>query len=178
MSQWPSTKATRVLSALHRIGWQIKRQSGSHRTNSGRRGKSTGIPRAAEIRPQRPFRRVSLGTASGTVAALTKEPPCQFAVPANQNRSQHRLPHLQLPCRRSSCIGPSEWPWPVHRLLRVTAKSSTVWAPRRSPPSPSPGTQWQCRPFGQISNWRFHTCSRSGSLGSVPCRLPNPLQGN
>jgi len=31
MSQWPSTKATRVLSALHRIGWQIKRQSGSHR---------------------------------------------------------------------------------------------------------------------------------------------------
>jgi predicted RNA binding protein YcfA (HicA-like mRNA interferase family) len=34
MSQWPSTKATRVLSALQRIGWQIKRQSGSHRTLS------------------------------------------------------------------------------------------------------------------------------------------------
>ena len=34
MSQWPSTKATRVLSALHRIGWQVKRQSGSHRTLS------------------------------------------------------------------------------------------------------------------------------------------------
>jgi predicted RNA binding protein YcfA (HicA-like mRNA interferase family) len=32
MSQWPSTKATRVLAALLRIGWQIKRQSGSHRT--------------------------------------------------------------------------------------------------------------------------------------------------
>jgi len=34
MSQWPSTKATRVLAALQRIGWQIKRQSGSHRTLS------------------------------------------------------------------------------------------------------------------------------------------------
>jgi predicted RNA binding protein YcfA (HicA-like mRNA interferase family) len=34
MSQWPSTKATRVLAALLRIGWQIKRQSGSHRTLS------------------------------------------------------------------------------------------------------------------------------------------------
>jgi predicted RNA binding protein YcfA (HicA-like mRNA interferase family) len=27
---WPSAKATRVLSALLRIGWSIKRQSGSH----------------------------------------------------------------------------------------------------------------------------------------------------
>ncbi len=34
MSQWPSTKAARVLAALLRIGWQIKRQSGSHRTLS------------------------------------------------------------------------------------------------------------------------------------------------
>lgn len=32
MSQWPSTKAQRVLAALLRIGWSIKRQSGtSHR---------------------------------------------------------------------------------------------------------------------------------------------------
>jgi predicted RNA binding protein YcfA (HicA-like mRNA interferase family) len=31
MSQWPSTKAKRVLAALLRIGWSIKRQSGSHR---------------------------------------------------------------------------------------------------------------------------------------------------
>jgi predicted RNA binding protein YcfA (HicA-like mRNA interferase family) len=32
MSQWPSTKARRVLAALLRIGWRIKRQSGgSHR---------------------------------------------------------------------------------------------------------------------------------------------------
>ena len=29
---WPSTKAKRVLAALKRIGWQVKRQSGSHRT--------------------------------------------------------------------------------------------------------------------------------------------------
>jgi predicted RNA binding protein YcfA (HicA-like mRNA interferase family) len=32
MTQWPSTKATRVLAALLRIGWKVKRQSGSHRT--------------------------------------------------------------------------------------------------------------------------------------------------
>jgi predicted RNA binding protein YcfA (HicA-like mRNA interferase family) len=29
---WPSAKATRVLSALYRIGWSLKRQSGSHKT--------------------------------------------------------------------------------------------------------------------------------------------------
>jgi len=32
VSQWPSTKARRVLAALFEIGWQTKRQSGSHRT--------------------------------------------------------------------------------------------------------------------------------------------------
>jgi predicted RNA binding protein YcfA (HicA-like mRNA interferase family) len=31
MSQWPSRKARVVLAALLRIGWSIKRQSGSHR---------------------------------------------------------------------------------------------------------------------------------------------------
>ncbi len=34
MNQWPSTKAKRVLVALFGIGWEIKRQSGSHRTLS------------------------------------------------------------------------------------------------------------------------------------------------
>ena len=34
MSKFSSTKAKRVLSALLRIGWSIKRQSGSHRTLS------------------------------------------------------------------------------------------------------------------------------------------------
>ena len=32
MSQWPSSKARQVLAALLRIGWRIKRESGSHRT--------------------------------------------------------------------------------------------------------------------------------------------------
>jgi len=32
MTAWPSAKARRVLAALIRIGWQVKRQSGSHRT--------------------------------------------------------------------------------------------------------------------------------------------------
>lgn len=31
MSNWKSTKAKRVLAALLRIGWQIKRQTGSHK---------------------------------------------------------------------------------------------------------------------------------------------------
>ena len=34
MTNWPSTKARRVFAALIRIGWQVKRQSGSHRTLS------------------------------------------------------------------------------------------------------------------------------------------------
>ena len=32
MSQWPAVKSKQVLGALQRIGWAIKRQSGSHRT--------------------------------------------------------------------------------------------------------------------------------------------------
>lgn len=32
MSQWPSTKARRVLAAFLALGWHVKRQSGSHRT--------------------------------------------------------------------------------------------------------------------------------------------------
>lgn len=32
MSQWPSARAKRVLAALLRIGWRIKRESGSRRT--------------------------------------------------------------------------------------------------------------------------------------------------
>jgi predicted RNA binding protein YcfA (HicA-like mRNA interferase family) len=34
MSEWSSARARRVLGALLRIGWTIKRQSGSHRTLS------------------------------------------------------------------------------------------------------------------------------------------------
>jgi predicted RNA binding protein YcfA (HicA-like mRNA interferase family) len=34
MSQWSSAKAKRVLAALLRIGWTIKRKSGSHKTLS------------------------------------------------------------------------------------------------------------------------------------------------
>jgi len=31
VSHWPSTKAQRVLAALQRIGWTVKRESGSHK---------------------------------------------------------------------------------------------------------------------------------------------------
>lgn len=34
MGQWPSTKAKRVLAALLRAGWSVKRQTGSHKTLS------------------------------------------------------------------------------------------------------------------------------------------------
>ena len=32
MSDWPTTKARRVLATLKRIGWTVKRQKGSHQT--------------------------------------------------------------------------------------------------------------------------------------------------
>ena len=32
MTDWPSTKARRVLSALLRIGWEVKRERASHKT--------------------------------------------------------------------------------------------------------------------------------------------------
>jgi predicted RNA binding protein YcfA (HicA-like mRNA interferase family) len=32
VSVWPSTRARRVLAALQRLGWQVKRQTGSHKT--------------------------------------------------------------------------------------------------------------------------------------------------
>lgn len=31
MSQWSSTKARKVLVALEKIGWRVKRQAGSHK---------------------------------------------------------------------------------------------------------------------------------------------------
>jgi predicted RNA binding protein YcfA (HicA-like mRNA interferase family) len=32
MSHWPSRKAKRVLAALLKLGWTVKRQTGSHKT--------------------------------------------------------------------------------------------------------------------------------------------------
>jgi predicted RNA binding protein YcfA (HicA-like mRNA interferase family) len=32
VSAWPATKARRVLAALYRIGWTLKRETSSHRT--------------------------------------------------------------------------------------------------------------------------------------------------
>lgn len=31
MSNWPAAKASRVLAVLFRVGWSLKRQTGSHR---------------------------------------------------------------------------------------------------------------------------------------------------
>lgn len=32
MSHWPSIKASRLLAVLLKLGWQVKRQTGSHKT--------------------------------------------------------------------------------------------------------------------------------------------------
>ena len=32
MAEWGSSRARRVLAALYRIGWQLKREAGSHKT--------------------------------------------------------------------------------------------------------------------------------------------------
>ena len=32
MGEWPAAKARRVLAALLRIGWAVKRETGSHKT--------------------------------------------------------------------------------------------------------------------------------------------------
>jgi len=32
MSHWPSIKANRLLASLIRVGWSVKRQTGSHKT--------------------------------------------------------------------------------------------------------------------------------------------------
>ena len=32
MAHWPAVKARRLLAALLRLGWAVKRESGSHRT--------------------------------------------------------------------------------------------------------------------------------------------------
>ena len=32
MSRWPAAKARRVLAALLRIGWEVRRETGSHKT--------------------------------------------------------------------------------------------------------------------------------------------------
>lgn len=44
MSSWPSSKATRVLAALYRIGWSLKRQSGSHKLAHSSRATWTATP--------------------------------------------------------------------------------------------------------------------------------------
>ncbi|WP_426207574.1 type II toxin-antitoxin system HicA family toxin [Massilia sp. TWP1-3-3] len=53
MTQWPSSKAKRVLAALLKAGWTIKRQSGSHRTLSrdGRPDVAFAFHDSAEIGP-------------------------------------------------------------------------------------------------------------------------------
>lgn len=52
MSQWPSSKATQVLAALIRIGWRLKRQSGSHKTLA-REGWPDYVPRVSRLRRNR-----------------------------------------------------------------------------------------------------------------------------
>ena len=52
MSNWPASKARRVLAALERIGWRVKRQRGSHRllTRPGVAGLRVRISRSGRDR--------------------------------------------------------------------------------------------------------------------------------
>ena len=54
MSQWPAVKASRLLAALLRLGWQIKRQSGSYRTleRAGRSNVTFAFHDGDEIGPR------------------------------------------------------------------------------------------------------------------------------
>ncbi len=58
MSGWPSVKAKRVLAALLRIGWAVKRQSGSHKTlnREGWTDFVFAFHDGDEIRPRMPAR--------------------------------------------------------------------------------------------------------------------------
>jgi predicted RNA binding protein YcfA (HicA-like mRNA interferase family) len=44
MSQWPAAKAKRVLAALLLLGWQVKRQTGSHKTLRVKAGPTSCSP--------------------------------------------------------------------------------------------------------------------------------------
>ncbi|MBF0412671.1 MAG: type II toxin-antitoxin system HicA family toxin [Desulfamplus sp.] len=55
MSKWSSSKAKRVLAALFKIGWHIKRQTGSHRTLA-REGWSDFVVHDLNKNTERPFK--------------------------------------------------------------------------------------------------------------------------
>ncbi len=59
MSQWPATKAWRVLAALLRIGWSIRRRSGGSHcvlARSGRPDFVFAFPEDEETGPRMPAR--------------------------------------------------------------------------------------------------------------------------
>jgi predicted RNA binding protein YcfA (HicA-like mRNA interferase family) len=58
MSQWRSIKARRLLSALLRLGWSIKRQTGSHKVLA-QPGIGNELKRVA-LNPQFPYRLASV----------------------------------------------------------------------------------------------------------------------
>ncbi len=66
MSHWPSAKAKNVLAALIKLGWQIKRQTGSHRTLS---------------RKGWPVAQIPLRARGGNALALSPVSPAARTVP-------------------------------------------------------------------------------------------------
>jgi predicted RNA binding protein YcfA (HicA-like mRNA interferase family) len=54
VSQWPAVKARRLLAALLRIGWRIKRERGSHRVleRAGRPDYTFAFHDSEEIGPR------------------------------------------------------------------------------------------------------------------------------
>jgi predicted RNA binding protein YcfA (HicA-like mRNA interferase family) len=90
MSAWPSTRARRVLAALLRLGWAVKRQSGSHRTLSrpGWADFVFAFHEDEEIGP-RMLARIAKRTGYGQTI-------CEQAVPANHTPERTRFARCSL----------------------------------------------------------------------------------
>jgi len=67
MSEWPSTRAKQVLAAPLRLGWEVKRQTGSHRvvTRQGSPDFVFAFHDRDEIGPRMLSRKARLGQAIG-----------------------------------------------------------------------------------------------------------------
>lgn len=80
MAQWPSTRARRVLAALLRLGWQVKRTTGSHRVLARFVWSLIFALLAAACQPiTRP------PAQGGTVESVIRDPDGHFTVPIPAN---------------------------------------------------------------------------------------------
>ena len=128
MSNWPSSRARRVLAALQRVGWVIKRQSGSHRE----------ALRSPSRRPlSRQARRPT--TASTRRFVRSRRLLAQASRPAAPRVTRCVRPRIHGPkaSRESTCHEDSR----RHQASR-TRRLGTRSAERKSSPVPSRSEAW------------------------------------